>query len=438
MLLRAFTHVDAFEEALDRAGLAPYVVGGRGYWSQQQVEDTLRLLGVVANPLDDELLFGALASPACGVSPDALWLLRQAARDPDGRPRHVWPTIADGEWPAAMAAADVRRLERFREILAGLRAEAPLRPLDSLVDRAISAFDYDLALLAQPNGRRRMANVRKLMRLASEYEDHDGRDLRGFLEFAQERTRRDEREGMAAVQVEGHDGVRVMTVHAAKGLEFPVVAVADLGRGLGAGSRAPDVAIGRLERDVGDPSGARFGMRLPVAAADSLRLWELVDLCEEDGAAEAEEACRLVYVAATRAQERLILSGIYRSSDLDATEELKPSHTALKLSAAGASQPRLVWRRGRGRTGASARDRRGPSRRPASRSWSCARRGRPHSGRRSFAVAPQSRQPMPATRFPRPRHLSWSRAHARPPPATSPTRLWPTTRGAVTGSTSSG
>jgi ATP-dependent helicase/nuclease subunit A len=331
VLLRAFTHVDAFEEALDRAGLAPYVVGGRGYWSQQQVEDALRLLGVVANPLDDELLFGALASPACGVSPDALWFLRQAARDPDGRPLHVWPTIADGEWPATMAAADVRRLERFREILAGLRAEAPLRPLDSLVDRAISAFDYDLALLAQPNGRRRMANVRKLMRLAREYEDQDGRDLRGFLDFAQERTRRDEREGMAAVQVEGHDGVRVMTVHAAKGLEFPVVAVADLGRGLGAGSRAPDIAIGRLEREVGDPSEARFGMRLPIAAAESLRLWELVDLCEEDTAAEVQEACRLVYVAATRAQERLILSGIYRSTDLDAPEELKPSHTALKL-----------------------------------------------------------------------------------------------------------
>ena len=50
---------------------APYVVGGRGYWSQQQVEDVLRLLAVVANPLDDELLFGALASPACGVSADA-------------------------------------------------------------------------------------------------------------------------------------------------------------------------------------------------------------------------------------------------------------------------------------------------------------------------------------------------------------------------------
>ncbi len=331
VLLRAFTHVDAFEEALNRAGLAPYVVGGRGYWSQQQVEDALRLLGVVANPLDDEFLFGALASPACGVSPDALWLLRQGARDPEGRPLHVWPTVADGEWPAAMPADDVSRLERFREILAGLRAEAPLRPLDSMVDRTISAFDYDLALLALPNGRRRLANVRKLMRLAREYEDHDGRDLRGFLDFAEERTRRDEREGMAAVQVEGHDGVRVMTVHAAKGLEFPVVAVADLGRALGAGSRAPDLVIGRLQGEVGDPAGASFGMRLPVAAAGSIRLWELVDLCDADRAAEIEEACRLVYVAASRAEERLILSGTYKSSDLDAAEEPKPGHTPLKL-----------------------------------------------------------------------------------------------------------
>jgi ATP-dependent exoDNAse (exonuclease V) beta subunit len=331
VLLRAFTHVDAFEEALDRVGLAPYVVGGRGYWSQQQVEDALRLLGVVANPLDDELLFGALASPVCGVSPDALWLLRQAARDPDGRPLHVWPTVAEGEWPVALPANDASRLERFREVLAGLRAEAPLRPLDSMIDRAISAFDYDLALLAMPSGRRRLANVRKLMRLAREYEQHEGRDLRGFLDFAEERTRRDEREGMAAVQVEGHDGVRVMTVHAAKGLEFPVVAVADLGRGLGAGSRAPDVVIGRLAGDVGDPAGAPFGMRLPVVGGDSIRLWDLVELCDADRTAEIQEACRLVYVAASRAQERLILSGTHREGDLEATDQPKPGHSALKI-----------------------------------------------------------------------------------------------------------
>ena len=331
VLLRAFTHVDAFEEALGRADLAPYVVGGRGYWSQQQVEDALRLLGVVANPLDDELLFGALASPACGVSADALWLLRQSARDAEGHPRHVWPGIAEGEWPDAMPPEDARRLERFREVLTELRAEAPLRPLDGLIDRVISAFDYDVAILAMKGGPRRMANLRKLMRLAAEYEAHDGRDLRGFLDFAEERAIRDEREGMAAVQVEGHDGVRVMTVHAAKGLEFPVVAVADMGRTLGAGFANPNLLVGRLPGPVCDPSGARFGMRLPVAAGESLRLWELVALSEEESAAEVEEALRLVYVAATRAQDRLILSGMCSLPADDAPESLRRSHTALRL-----------------------------------------------------------------------------------------------------------
>jgi ATP-dependent helicase/nuclease subunit A len=340
VLLRAFTHVDAYEEALDRAGLAPYVVGGRGYWSQQQVEDALRLLGVIANPLDDELLFGALASPACGASPDALWLLRQAAHSPEGRPQHVWPTVESGQWPAAISAGDVDRLGRFSAIVARLRNEAPLLPLDSLIDRTISAFDYDLALLARPGGRRRMANLRKLMRLAAEYEEHEGRDLRGFLGFAEERTLRDEREGMAAVQVEGHDGVRVMTVHAAKGLQFPVVAVADLGRGLGTGSRDGDVIIGRIGGADGYPAGAaggealeraRFGMRLPIAAAASIRLWDLVELCEDERRADIEEACRLVYVAVSRAEDRLILSGIFRASDLDAPEQPKATHSALKL-----------------------------------------------------------------------------------------------------------
>ena len=195
----------------------------------------------------------------------------------------------------------------------------------------ITAFDYDLAILAMRGGEQRMANLRKLMRLAAEYEEHEGRDLRGFLDFAEERTRRDEREGMAAVRVEGHDGVRVMTVHAAKGLEFPVVAVADLGRGLGAAFAHPDLVVGRLAGPVGDPSGARFGMRVPVAAAEPLRLWELVELCDAEADAEVEEALRLVYVAATRAQERLILSGRCRLPADEAPESLRGSHTALQL-----------------------------------------------------------------------------------------------------------
>jgi ATP-dependent helicase/nuclease subunit A len=345
VLLRAFTHVDAYEEALGRAGLAPFVVGGRGYWTQQQVEDLVRLLGVVSNPLDDEHLFGALASFAVGASPDALWLLRRAARDERDRARHVWPVLewrfgagrepheAQPQWLDGIPSLDVERLERFCRILATLRAEAPLLALEELIERTMSAFGYDLGLIARGGGTGRMANVRKLMRLAREYEANEGRDLAGFLVLAAASTRRDEREGMAAVQAEGHDGVRVMTVHAAKGLQFPVVAVPDLGRALNAGHRHGDLVIGPIGTgadDHHDPGANVFGMRLAFPSASSLGLWELTEINEAESAGEAEEGCRLVYVAASRAEARLILSGIYRPSDLVAADQPKPSDTPLR------------------------------------------------------------------------------------------------------------
>jgi ATP-dependent helicase/nuclease subunit A len=344
VLLRAFTHVDAYHEALERFGLDPFVVGGRGYWSQQQVEDLIRLLGVISNPLDDEMLFGALASPAVAVSPDALWLLRRAI----GEGAHVWPLVewrygaserapeeVETDWLDAVAAEDAAALERFCAVLASLRAAAPVTPIEGLIERAMDAFDYDLELLARRDGAGRMANVRKLMRLAREFEGHDGRDLAGFLAAAEASTRRDEREGMAPVTAEGHDGVRIMTVHAAKGLEFDVVAVADLQRGLAKGHRAGDLAIA-----ADGTGGARFGMRLAFPSSESVGLWELHDLHAEESTKESEEGARLVYVATTRAKRRLILSGAFRDPDLEPAEERKANDSPLRrllpvLSAAG-------------------------------------------------------------------------------------------------------
>jgi ATP-dependent exoDNAse (exonuclease V) beta subunit len=272
------------------------------------------------------------------VSPDALWLLRRAA----GSKRHIWPLVewrygdGDGErgpfqpeldWLDHVPAEDDERLRRFCAILAPLRAEAPLIGLEALIERAMSAFGYDLALLARPGGAGRMANVRKLMRLAREFERHEGRDLAAFLLAAAESARRDEREGMAPVRAEGHDGVRVMTVHAAKGLEFPVVAVPDLGRALNAGHSWSDVVIGPMPRNGDGPQ--RFGMRLVFPSSDSFGLWELGQLNREESESEAEEGCRLVYVAATRAEDRLILSGAYDHRCLS-DGELKPSDSPLR------------------------------------------------------------------------------------------------------------
>ncbi len=325
VLLRAFTHVAAFEEELERARLRPYVVGGRGYWSQQQVEDARRLLGAVANPLDDLSLLGALAAPTCGVRPDTLWLLRQAARRDETR--HLWPSVerrfgpaAESDDDAGVPPDDAERLRRFCERLAELREHGPRLALEELVQRAITSTGYDLAVLTMSEGPRRYANLRKLMRLAREYEAAEGRDLRGFLDYLEERSAREDPEGEAATEAEEHPGVRLMTVHAAKGLEFPVVAVADLGRRLLHGGRGPGVRIDDdpgAERDPGDQPGApRVGIRLGRFGAKAVGLFEYDELAAEADAADAAESCRLAYVAATRARDRLLLSGCYDANAL--------------------------------------------------------------------------------------------------------------------------
>jgi ATP-dependent helicase/nuclease subunit A len=322
VLLRAFTHLDAYEDSLARAGLRPYVVGGRGYWSQQQVADVCALLATIANPLDDEALFGALASPACAVAPDTLWLLRAAA----GRRRHVWPALEalalgegadlgsraeapeqpDGaaERLAEIPASERALLVEFATGLVGLRARAPRLSLAGLVEAAVTETGYDLATLLQPAGEARLANVRKLSRLAAAYESREGRDLRGLLDFLAARAETDT-EAQAATAAEGHDGVRIMTVHNAKGLEFEVVAVPDLSRSLLAGGRRPVLALGREQPP-------RVGLQWRRLGRASVNLYDYGELIDEGEARDSEEGLRLFHVAATRARERLILGGVVK------------------------------------------------------------------------------------------------------------------------------
>ena len=310
VLLRAFTRLDAHEDSLERAGLRPYVVGGRGYWSQQQVADVCALLATIANPLDDQALLGTLASPACGVAPDTLWLLRAAA----GRGRHIWPTVeqaagldederADPERLGQIPAAELTLLRTFAETLVALRRRATSLSLAGLIDAAVTATGYDLAVLMRRAGESRFANVRKLMRLAAEFEAAEGRDLRGLLDFLAARADADA-DAQAATAVEGHNGVRIMTIHSAKGLEFDVVAIPHLSRGLLPAARAPMLSLGR------ELEAPRVGMQLRRLGARGVDLYAQRELSEDAQRRQAEEELRLFHVGATRARERLLLSGV--------------------------------------------------------------------------------------------------------------------------------
>ena len=218
MLVRATASLRLLEEALEEQGLPTYVVGGRGYWSQEQVRDGLAWLRVLANPHDEEALLTVLSSPFHGARTDELVTLDRSRAGP----------------AAACGPRSRRRGTPIANLLAAERDRAERAPLEVLLERAIVATGYDLAILARPGGDRRLANLRKLMRLAGEYERAEGRDLRGFLADAAARDLAEAREGEAALESEGLDAVRLMTIHRAKGLEFPVVCVADLGRQSGA------------------------------------------------------------------------------------------------------------------------------------------------------------------------------------------------------------
>ena len=282
VLVRATASLRLLEEALEDQGLPTYVVGGRGYWSQEQVRDGLAWLRVLANPHDEEALLTVLSSPFHGADTDDLVRLTEA-----GRARgSLWAALQDADTPIA-------------QLLAAERARAERTPLEVLLERAIVATGYDLAILARPGGDRRLANLRKLMRMAGDYERAEGRDLRGFLADAAARDLAEAREGEAALESEGLDAVRLMTIHRAKGLEFPVVCVADLGRQSGA-RRSPLLV----------DADANAGLRLaPLGGGDTVPTTAWDRLAGIEIEADAEEERRLFYVAMTRARELLILSG---------------------------------------------------------------------------------------------------------------------------------
>jgi ATP-dependent helicase/nuclease subunit A len=303
LLFAAGTDAEWYEDELRRAGLPTYRATGKGYFGQQQVVDLLMYLRLLQNRYDDTALLSVLASPFVGVSNDALALLRRAA---SRRPLFCGLEHA---LPPSLADRDERLMRAFRQRYDRLVEAMPRLSLERLCEQIVAEHDYDLAVLAQWDGRRRYANMRKLARLARSYEELRGPDVEGFVRFVAEQEAVGARELEAVAEEEGADAVRLLTIHAAKGLEFKVVIVADAGR-----DRVPPSP----DEILALPDG-RFGFRVadPVTAKRRGAFdYEAVKEARQE--AERAERLRLYYVAMTRAKERLIVSG---SVDLGSERE---------------------------------------------------------------------------------------------------------------------
>ena len=284
VLFRARTGIGLYDRALRAAGVPTVLIGGNVFAEHEQVADVLGLLALVENPHDEEPLVRVLASPYVAASDDDLLALREAA----GEGGALWDAVPQ-----------VPALAEFGEGLRALRARRAGLDLGVLVEECLRFRDYELAALGLPIGDARYADLRRLVLLAERYGQVRGADVRGFLRFVHRAVDLGADPGEAVVVDEESDAVRLMTVHGAKGQEFPAVVLADCANRGGSGQ--PAVLVSE--------DGARVGIRCRPDGLDLADGFAYGELCEADKTLGDAEERRITYVAMTRAQRHLSVVG---------------------------------------------------------------------------------------------------------------------------------
>ena len=304
ILFRALSDVRLYEEALREQGLEYYLVGGHAFYAQQEVFDVLNLLRAVASSADEISLAGVLRSPFFALADESLfWLVESGGSLNAGLFGESLPTqLSDEERPRVAFAA---------RTLAHLRAKKDSIAVSALLNEALDLTGYDAVLVAEFLGERKLANLHKLIEHARTA-DQNGNDLNQFITQLTEFITEPPKEPLASTSAESADVVRLMTIHRAKGLEFPFVVVPDLDRPprpIGPDA-ALDDELGPLVRIPSDENcdEAITGMCLFEAA---------------ERTAELDERKRLLYVACTRAADYLLLSSSIEKLDAPSGDWMK-------------------------------------------------------------------------------------------------------------------
>ncbi len=321
VLGRARSVLGPIAESLADLGIPALIDGAEGFWERLEVIDVLSWLRLVRNPADDAALVAVCASPLVGLSTGGVAQLGllDAEHRYGGRLEALRAVLASG---AGFGADDARRLSGTLQLLD--RQRLPGRAADpaGLIDELLLATAYDEHLLTLLGGDRRAANVVRLRRLATDIAAGGG-DLTDVVDRADKEVGHELRAPEASVA--GSGAVTLMTVHQSKGLEFDTVIVAGLG------SR-PRLSMPAL---IGAPRGddRRLGLRLrPSPGAPLQALFDHGDLVDELRAREEDELRRVLYVALTRARERLIVSGLARWTQKGSPFSGEPSKAAPVLT----------------------------------------------------------------------------------------------------------
>jgi ATP-dependent helicase/nuclease subunit A len=309
ILFRAFTGVWTYESALRRAGIPYLTVQGKGFYQREEITDLIQLLRFLDNNTDELALAAVLRSPLGGISDDALLALRCAPRVTDVdvperlHRRNLLRALRSHREIQFIDEADHVALDRAADWLDSLMARRNRYSISDLLRIAVASSEFTVIIASNFDGAQRVANVEKLFRLAEQFEK-SGYLIRDFVHYVEEFEAIGGRESEGQMD-DSANVVRLMTIHQAKGLEFPVVIIPDLHR-----EQKPRDAWYALDRHKG------FSVRVPDGRGQAVRGALYNHLRQRLRWREEFESMRLLYVAATRAEDRLILSGAVAQKDL--------------------------------------------------------------------------------------------------------------------------
>ena len=272
----------AYVDALEARAIPHLLVGGKSFHEREEVETLRTALEAIEWPDDELSVYAALHGSLFSIGDDLLFEYRQQFHKL--HPFRVPEKVPGGLEP----------IKRALELLESLSRQRNYRPVAETVNALLNATRAYAGFVLRPSGEQVLANVMRVAELAREYESCGGTSFRGFVERLL-RDRERGRQAEAAIYEEGADGVRLMSVHKAKGLEFPVVILADVTAG---------IAHAEPDRYLAADRGL-CAVRLAGWAPQ-----ELLENAPQEHARDVAEGVRVAYVAATRARDLLIVPAV--------------------------------------------------------------------------------------------------------------------------------
>ena len=335
ILLRSLSGwADSLVEVLNENGIPAHTVSSTGYFSTVEVQTVLSMLRLLDNPRQDIPMAAVLRSPMAGLTDEELAVLRledgsvpfheavlelaEGLYEEDGQ-KEISDSEADrkqGRNADEKTEDDIestahRKLLKFYKKYRQLRQLVPDTPIHELIEIILCETGYGHYVAAMPAGNRRTANLNMLLEKAAAYEKTSYKGLFHFVRYIDELQKYDVDFGEADMVGENEDVVRIMSIHKSKGLEFPIVIVSGMGKNFNKQDTRSKMVL-HPELGIGlDYMDGKKRIKSPTIAKKAIaKQIELENLGEE---------LRVLYVALTRAKEKLIITGTLK----DAPEKLE-------------------------------------------------------------------------------------------------------------------